>query len=76
MSKVLKNHEDLFEEYRQLCHVDDKYILEWFPCGKDSIRVKFTDGKEVIWTLKGPENWSIESVEHFCRRLDAIENSH
>lgn len=76
MSKVLKNHEDLFEEYRQLLKVDESLIEEWFPCGKDSIRVRFKDGKEVIWTITGPENWMIESVEHFCKRLTGIDILH
>ena len=76
MSKVLKTHEDLFEEYRQMLKVDERLIEEWFPCGKDSIRVRFTDGKEVIWTVTGPENYMIESVESVCRRLDELENGH
>jgi hypothetical protein len=69
------SHANLFEEYRQLFKIDESLIEEWFPCGKDSIRVRFTDGKEVIWTLKGPENWSIESVEHFCKRVGGPEEN-
>jgi len=70
----MSKHTDLFEEYRRLCNVDDEYIEEYYPYGENSIKVRFKDGKEVIWTLKGPENWEIESFEHYCRRIGEIRN--
>lgn len=65
---------NLFEEYKQLCHVDEKYIDGWSPYGKDTIKVRFTDGKEIIWTLHSSDHWSMETLEHYYQRIAAIRN--
>ena len=65
---------ELFEEYKQLCHVDEKYIAGWSPYGKDTIKVRFTDGKEIIWTLHSSDHWSMETLEHYYQRISAIRN--
>lgn len=71
---TVEHHIDLFDEYRTLCHVDEKYIDEWSPYGTDSIKVRFTDGKEIIWTWKGPGDWLMETLEHYYQRIAAIRN--
>ena len=70
----INRHANLFEEYRQLCHVDTKYIDEWSPYGTDSIKIRFTDGREIIWTLHSSGCWSMETLEHYYQRIAAIRN--
>lgn len=46
-----------------------KRVLTWFPNGKDSIRVRQTNGQEFIFTYHGIEDWKLETVESFIKNL-------
>lgn len=37
----------------------------WFPNGKDSIRVRMKDKREVIFTCGGKDNWKLETMKSF-----------
>ncbi len=37
----------------------------WFPNGKNSIRVRTTDNRELIFTCNGKDDWRLETVKSF-----------
>lgn len=44
-------------------------IKEWFPTGKNCIRVRLIDSREFIFTYEAENNLRLETVEHFLKRL-------
>lgn len=47
-------------------------VEQWFPNGKNSIRVRFEGGSEYIFTYYGDDCWCFETVEYFIRRLKGV----
>lgn len=43
-------------------------VSAWFPNGKNSIRVRQTNGQEFIFTYYGPKDWKFETIESFLRK--------
>lgn len=39
----------------------------WFPNGKNSIRVRQTNGQEFIFTYNGKNDWRFETVKSFIK---------
>ena len=44
-------------------------IREWFPNGKNSIRVRMGDNRDYVFTYNDPNSWCFETVENFITRL-------
>ena len=42
-------------------------IKVWFPNGKNSIRIRLTQGNEFVFTFYGPRDWRFETVEYFFK---------
>lgn len=53
---------DRFPEY---CRPDDI----WFPNGKNSVRIRQSNGQELVFTYHSRKNWRLETVESFISRL-------
>ena len=58
----------------KLCDICDgfeqvKHDFEWFPNGKNSVRVRFRTGKEFVFTYNSSDDWKIESVGSFLNGL-------
>ena len=60
-------HTDIFKKFKQFSKMKDDSVKEWFPNGKDSIRVRFIDEKEIVFTFKAHDNWRFETVESFIK---------
>ena len=54
--------------YRSMEHLHDQ-IDTWFPNGKSSIRIRFKDLREIIFTYNEYNNWSIETVDSYLKRI-------
>lgn len=46
-----------------------KEIIAWFPNGRNSIRVRYNDGRDFIFTFDGEEDWRYETLDSFIRRM-------
>ena len=53
----------------QTCLPDQaKEVKEYFPNGKNSIRIRKTNGQEFIFSLREPKAWKFETIDQFlCR---------
>ena len=48
-------------------------IIAWFPNGYNSIRIRFEDCSEFIFTYDGDDDWCFETVDRFTRRLKGVK---
>lgn len=62
---VLARFNDVCREFEMLEH-----LKEWFPNGRNSIRVRLDTGKEFIFTYNSSDDWKIESVGSFLKGLN------
>ena len=42
-----------------------KGVKEYFPNGKNSIRIRKTNGQEFIFSLREPKAWKFETIDQF-----------
>ena len=62
-------HEDVYKKFEQQFPQYSKCISEWFPNGKDSIRVRAESGSDFIFTYHDWTNWRFETVDSFINGL-------
>ena len=66
------NHKEVYEQFTNLFPtLAGEKVAVWFTNGKNSIRVRETDGREVIFSIFGKTEWMMESPEHFMKRMRA-----
>ena len=63
------SHEKIYLTFKQLYPSIEAGIVEWFPNGKDSIRVRNIVGSDFIFTYHGPTDWCYETLDSFIRKL-------
>lgn len=66
-------HEDLYNNvFKPLFPQYDKKVVEFYPNGKNSIRVHLTLGYDVIFSYKEDSisnEWCLESIESFIHGI-------
>jgi hypothetical protein len=45
------------------------HIKEWFPNGKNSVRIRLKNGQEFVFTHNTPSDWCFETIDSFIKRL-------
>ena len=66
------NHKEVYEQFTNLFPtLAGEKVAVWFTNGKNSIRVRETDGQELIFSIIGKNEWMMESLEHFMKRMRA-----
>ena len=64
------SHTDILKRFKETCHITDDVLDCWFPNGKGSIRVRFKDRRELVFTYSSPRKWRIETVDSFVENLN------
>ena len=64
-------HNKLYEKYCQLFPQFAEHTIEYFPNGKNSIRVRQENRKDFIFTYDGKKDWSFETVDSFISHMRA-----
>ncbi|MFA7097643.1 MAG: methionyl-tRNA synthetase [Gammaproteobacteria bacterium] len=61
-------HNKVFEWFNLYfpIYAGDK-IDTWFPNGKNSLRVRQTNGQEFIFTFNGHKDWKFETIDSFIK---------
>lgn len=63
------SHQTILHIFFDLCRIDKEHVDTWFPNGKNAVRVRFDDKREVIFTFYNIDNWSLETVDHFIGKM-------
>lgn len=58
-------HLEVFELFRAYFPQHAECVTEWFPNGKNSIRVRIAVGHEFIFTYEDKNNWRFETYNYF-----------
>jgi len=56
-----------FELYFQL-YAGDK-VTTWFQNGKNSIRVRQTNGQEFVFTYNSKKDWRFETIDSYIKHV-------
>ena len=62
-------HDKIYEWFESYFPQYSKHIVEWFPNGRNSIRVRRCDKQDFIFTYYDIDDWRFETVESFIKRL-------
>lgn len=62
-------HKKVYDYYVSYFPQYAKHTVEWFPNGKNSVRVRQTDGQDYVFTYQGKRNWRFETVDSFIKHL-------
>lgn len=59
-------HEDIFEKFKVLFPIYAENVLDWFPNGKCSIRVRISEiFTDFIFTYNNNKEWRFETAPMF-----------
>lgn len=62
-------HTDVYEWFKLYFPQFSKHVIEWFPNGKNSVRVRQSNGQDFIFTYREKEDWCFETVESHIRKM-------
>lgn len=60
--EVYKHFQTQFPQYAE-------YVEEWFPNGKNSVRVRAKSGSDFIFTYNNWADWCFETVESYISKM-------
>lgn len=60
---------EVFEYFKLYFPQFAEHVTEWFPNGKNSIRVRQSNGQDFIFTYNGKKDWCFETVRCFLERV-------
>lgn len=58
-------HSKVYECYKECLPDRAAFTKEYFPNGKNSIRVRQMNGNEFIFTFVNPKTWKFETIDQF-----------
>lgn len=61
-------HKDLFERFKAQFPNEAQNVETWFPNGRNSICIRFSNKEEWIFTFHDVKTWCIETTDHFLRK--------
>ena len=56
-------HIDIYKKFLKICPIIEDTIECWFQNGKNSIRVRMKNKKEIVFTVYSSNKWKIESMD-------------
>lgn len=62
-------HDDVYNCFTLYFPQISKHVIEWFPNGRNSVRVRRCDNQDFIFTYHDKNNWCFETVDSFIERL-------
>ena len=58
-------HSQVYGYFKECLPIQAKKVTEYFPNGRNSIRVRQTDGQEFIFSTTAPKAWKFETIDQF-----------
>ncbi len=62
-------HKNVYEWFKTLFPRFADEVTEWFPNGKNSVRVRTHGNQDFVFTFKNRYDWKFETVESFIRSM-------
>ena len=62
-------HKNIIQIYNPLFSTAFGDITEWFPNGRDSVRIRTDMHRELIFTYHNETNWCLETVNSYCDHM-------
>jgi hypothetical protein len=59
---------DIYEWFKLYFPQFVEHVETWFPNGKNSVRVRQTNGQEFIFSYNGQRDWRFETVDSFLKK--------
>lgn len=66
-------HANILDYFKKVLPYKAENISVWYPNGKNSIRVRMTDGRELIFTMTGKYDWTLETLNHFMQSMKMMK---
>ncbi len=64
------SHIDIYKHFKTLFPEKVEKSVEYFPNGKNSIRVRYLDKSELIFTLNSISDWKLETIKSFLKSYE------
>lgn len=62
-------HDLILHYFKKHMPCEAQRITRWFPNGFNSIRVRFTNNEDFIFTYNGERVWCFETVDSYIVRM-------
>lgn len=62
-TNVLMKFKEMFPNYFEKSTI-------WFPNGKNSIRVRMIDGRDLVFSIDEKGKWIFETLSHYIDRME------
>ncbi len=63
------HHKKIYEWFKLYFPQYAQFVEVWFAHGKNSVRVRQTNGQEFIFTYNGKDNWKFETRKSYANYL-------
>lgn len=61
--------EEVLKHFKRIFPPFSTQMTEWFPNGRNSVRVRVKSGSDFIFTYHSESDWCLETVDAFVKRL-------
>lgn len=58
-------HSDIFKYFKNCLPARAEETVEYFPSGKNTIRVRQRNGQDFIFQYNGPKAWKFQTIDQF-----------
>lgn len=58
-------HTQVYGYFKECLPEQEKKVKEYFPNGRNSIRVRQENGQEFIFSVTAPKVWKFETIDQF-----------
>lgn len=67
-------HEDVYKQFIKQFPEIAKFVADWFPNGKNSIRVRIDGGSDFVFTYNNWTDWCYETLDSYIRKMKGGTN--
>lgn len=62
-------HRKVYEWFKLYFPQFHDQSVEWWPCGKNGVRVRLKSGQDYVFVYNGKKHWRLETVESFIKSM-------
>lgn len=62
-------HTEVLEIFKKTLPDYAKYLKEWFPNGRNEIRVRLLDMRQFIFVYNSEEDWMFETLDRYIAQM-------